>query len=605
MRRATIDQLSFNLRAAGLRNLRLWQNLRQGPSRLQQVPNPDMLAGDWRLVVGSSTTKLWTLGQAAEWPLTAGKVQNLRQAIRRLHGLRIPAGSTFSFWRHVDRPVARHGYVTGREIREGCLVASIGGGLCQLSNALYAAAVAAGCDIVERHRHSRVIPGSLAEIDLDATVFWNYVDLRFRPNIDLVIDVRLTATELVLHLRSRDHHAQETTGFSSPRETSPTAGLSTRKPSAAPGDCLTCGETSCVYVIRQDKTTGRTAWLLDEYWPEFDLWQKTWRMKRDHLHLPINGQRWHLPNYAWTLPETDQWTSHSLLTLMQARRLRRRSAQGAARQAALIERDRRLAEAYYRRLPVDADHLVVALNLLPHLWRLGALGGRRFSVFMTRSPLKALQQVLDEAAAQHPASPTLRDFRAPAWLVAAEDAALTAAESLITPHSQLAEKLNITHRGRVEHIAWSLPAAPASGQPGADRSAVRPSVLFAASGLARKGAYEMREAIRHTPFSLRVLGHAQDTAEFWRGLDIDWVMPGADPLAGINCVALPAFVEHQPRLLLRAIALGIPVICSPACGLRGETGVTLIEAGNADALAAAIGASLDSIVGRKWAKSAG
>jgi glycosyltransferase involved in cell wall biosynthesis len=223
---------------------------------------------------------------------------------------------------------------------------------------------------------------------------------------------------------------------------------------------------------------------------------------------------------------------------------------------------------------------------------------------MTRSPLQTLQQVLDEAAAQHPASPTLREFRAPDWLVAAEEAALAGAESLITPHSQLAEKLNVTHPGQVEHIAWSLPILPASGQPGPDRSAVRPSILFAASGLARKGAYEMREVIRHAPFSLHVLGRAQDTAEFWRGLDIDWVMPGTDPLAGIACVVLPAFVEHQPRLFLRAIARGIPVICSPACGLGSQTGVTLIEAGNADALAAAIKTSLDSIVGRKWVKSA-
>ena len=68
----------------------------------------------------------------------------------------------------------------GRELREGCLVPSIGGGLCQLSNALYDAALRAGLQVVERHRHTQVVPGSLAESDRDATVFWNYRDLRLR-----------------------------------------------------------------------------------------------------------------------------------------------------------------------------------------------------------------------------------------------------------------------------------------------------------------------------------------------------------------------------------------------------------------------------------------
>jgi glycosyltransferase involved in cell wall biosynthesis len=128
-------------------------------------------------------------------------------------------------------------------------------------------------------------------------------------------------------------------------------------------------------------------------------------------------------------------------------------------------------------------------------------------------------------------------------------------------------------------------------------------VLFAASGLARKGAYEIREAARHLSIDLHVLGRAQDSAAFWQGIDIKMVEPGADALDGIDCVVLPAFVEHQPRLLLRAIARGIPVICGPACGLAGYAGVTLIDAGNPAALTAAITASrLGSVTLRKSAE---
>src|SRR4030095_1728834 len=50
----------------------------------------------------------------------------------------------------------------------------------QLSNSLYDAALQSGCDIVERHRHSRRVAGSAAAHGRDATVAWNYVDFRFR-----------------------------------------------------------------------------------------------------------------------------------------------------------------------------------------------------------------------------------------------------------------------------------------------------------------------------------------------------------------------------------------------------------------------------------------
>ena len=48
--------------------------------------------------------------------------------------------------------------------------------------------------------------------------------------------------------------------------------------------------------------------------------------------------------------------------------------------AVLLAGDDRLAEAMARSLPPGVRHLVVAQNLLPALWRRGALGGRRFEV---------------------------------------------------------------------------------------------------------------------------------------------------------------------------------------------------------------------------------
>jgi vancomycin resistance protein YoaR len=121
-------------------------------------------------LLASSRTPLWSTDAGAEWVLEAGKVENLRRAIRSLHGVEVGPGRVLSFWAQVGPPWASRGFVEGREIREGCIVPAIAGGLCQLSNVLYDAAQRAGLEIVERHGHSRIVPGSAAAAGRDATV---------------------------------------------------------------------------------------------------------------------------------------------------------------------------------------------------------------------------------------------------------------------------------------------------------------------------------------------------------------------------------------------------------------------------------------------------
>lgn len=163
--------------------------IRQKLSRINDINHADLEL----VFVAESITPLWTEKKPAEQVLQLGKVENLRLACQKLHQLYIPAGQIFSFWRQVGRLSRRRGYVAGRELRQGCIIPTIGGGICQLSNALYDTALKAGCHIIERHAHSQIIPGSLAEQGRDATVFWNYIDLRFcQPTKDLYIECQLT-----------------------------------------------------------------------------------------------------------------------------------------------------------------------------------------------------------------------------------------------------------------------------------------------------------------------------------------------------------------------------------------------------------------------------
>ncbi|MFM7427730.1 MAG: VanW family protein [Elainella sp.] len=557
----------FQLRRGLINWLRPVRRYRVGEALAEQAVVAESMIAE--SVIAESVTALWTSHEAGERDLIAGKIHNLRLAVQAIHGIELPAGATFSFWAQVGCPTRRKGYVDGRELRQGCVVPSVGGGLCQLSNALYSAALDAGLEIVERHAHTRIIPGSLAEVGRDATVFWNYVDLRFKTARPLRIEAVLTGEALVVRFR----------GQSGPVETAVEAEefKTVARPLATSQSCLSCGVTACSRSRPQvePSPSGLTAYLLDEYWPEFDAWIQQQRQATDLLAIPLDGNRWHKPNYAWTLNGFSSVKQARRVTFRRALASRRLAAQGSARQQMLLNSDRRLAQFYAAQLDYRILHCVVAQTLLPFLWQSGALGGRSFDVLMTRLPLFALQAELDRAYQAHPASPTLNDFRVDPTLVEAERQALEAAHQIVTPHRAIAS----LYPQKTILLDWQLPPAPAGVATGT-------AILFPASTLGRKGAYELRQAAQTLGLKLRVLGQPLEGDDFWNGVTLE--PAAADPLSGVGLVVLPAYVEHRPLLLLRAVAAGVPVIASEACGLGELRGVISVATGDAAGLQAAL-----------------
>lgn len=190
-----IQRLDFRGRATGLQALRWAQD--HAPFRQDQPRKQRSTFNGQGTCLAESRTFLWDRqAPKAEQVLQTGKVHNLRTAAVFLNGIQFDAHEVFSFWAQVGRPTRRRGFVEGRELRQGCIIPTVGGGLCQLSNGLYDCALQAGLRIVERHAHTQVIPGSQAELGLDATVFWNYIDLRFSHDTPFAITVDLTADEL-------------------------------------------------------------------------------------------------------------------------------------------------------------------------------------------------------------------------------------------------------------------------------------------------------------------------------------------------------------------------------------------------------------------------
>lgn len=563
------DALTFRAKATLLQMNRA----ARGALRNETARSPirDGLSGE--AIIGQSVTRLWAGGDDSEKDLVAGKVHNLRLAIRRLHGAEVPAGGVFSFWAQIGRPGRWRGYVAGRELREGCVIPTVGGGLCQLSNALYDAALGAGFEIIERHAHTQVIPGSLAEVGRDATVFWNYVDLRFRSSRPYRIEAVMDASLLSVRFRGAVSHDGR-------RVQRPGKGVVIAAASAAPQSCMTCNVHDCFrHVERKATNFGRSAFLVDEYYPEFDGYVLGARRGQDLLAIPLDGKRFGKGNYAWSTEGFRDVRQSRLVTMLRAYRSRKLAAQGAARQRSLLAYSERLARSYAALLEYDVTHVTVSQNLLPFLWRDGHLGGRTFDVLMTATPLAHLHERLDRALALHPESKTLTDFRADEWLVRAESEALRRARRVITPHSEIAalcpEKATL--------LDWVVP--PIEEKTVSQRPAAYVAkIAFPAATVGRKGAYELRAAIQGLSVQLVTAGAQLEGSDFWRGVSIEQRTGNEDWLDGVDVVVLPAFVEHKPRRLLAAVARGTPVIASTACGLENIEGVINVPCGDVEAL---------------------
>jgi hypothetical protein len=556
-----LDMLVFDMKASAFRLLR---RLGEIATRTPVNHHDKAAALAHAPIVAAVRSPLWTAkGGDKEQALTAGKVQNLRIALQGLDGIEVGAGAVFSFWKQVGKPVARRGFVKGRELREGCFIASTGGGLCQLSNALYEAALKAGFSIVECHAHSRIVPGSRAAHGRDATVFWNYVDLRFAAPHAFRIEARLTARDLEIVIRSRAGASAPVVNRDGPDER------------ATAQDCNSCNETGC-HMHDPDlteRTRRPTAWLVDAVTPEFAKLVSDEGTPFDALFVPLKSKR---PRYRWPAGACGTQVYAPLVALARALRLRYAPQQGRALQSLLMTYDEKLARHYAKRLSYLHNHVVVSQSLLPHLWSIGALQGRTFEVLMDRWPMGELQARLDDALLHYPESPTLGDFRAPAAVVAAEAQALKAAERLYTPHAEVARLFP----KKTVLLKWIMPNAPPLTTGGR-------TILFPASALGRKGAYQLREALQGLDMTLLVSGTARETtANFWGDID-------ARPLTGplpdrIAAIVLPAIVEHQPRALLRGLAAGVPVIATTACGLGSRTGLTIVPLYDAYALRQAI-----------------
>ena len=116
-----------------------------------------------------------------------GRNQNLYTAIEKINGSIIYPDEIFSTNKSFGAMTYDNGYRVAPVIIGGKLQDGMGGGVCQVSSALYNALLFSELDIVERVNHSLKV--GYADYAFDATLAGDYIDLKFRNNTRLPVTI--------------------------------------------------------------------------------------------------------------------------------------------------------------------------------------------------------------------------------------------------------------------------------------------------------------------------------------------------------------------------------------------------------------------------------
>lgn len=107
---------------------------------------------------------------------SSNRLTNVKLAAEKCNGIILPSGYEFSFNKAVGEQTAARGFKPAGATLNGKPVQAYGGGICQVTSTIFAAALFANLDIEERWCHDYV--SSYIAAGLDAAVAWNELDFR-------------------------------------------------------------------------------------------------------------------------------------------------------------------------------------------------------------------------------------------------------------------------------------------------------------------------------------------------------------------------------------------------------------------------------------------
>ena len=165
--------------------------------RLKDLVGRDRIAKEHReeklpnLVIRHSSVLLRRL-EGVDMTLQENKVTNIALACRKVNGIVIRPGETFSFWKTIGSTTKRKGYREGLIISRGKVSSGTGGGLCQMGNLIHWMVLNSPLTVTELHHHSDALfPDERRRVPFGTgtSVQYNYVDYRFRNTTDQPVQV--------------------------------------------------------------------------------------------------------------------------------------------------------------------------------------------------------------------------------------------------------------------------------------------------------------------------------------------------------------------------------------------------------------------------------
>ena len=118
------------------------------------------------------------------------RTSNLKLAMKKLNGVVVAPGETFSYNKTLGKRTAEAGYKEAGGFAGGKVVQTLAGGICQISSTLYDAVVYANLDIVERHNH--MFLAGYVGAGKDATVVYGAYDFKFKNTRKYPIMIKTT-----------------------------------------------------------------------------------------------------------------------------------------------------------------------------------------------------------------------------------------------------------------------------------------------------------------------------------------------------------------------------------------------------------------------------
>ena len=123
----------------------------------------------------------------------SNRASNVVLGAKMLNGTIVMPGETFSFNAVMgDCGLSSRGFKPAAVFKAGKVVQEVGGGICQISSTLYVSVLYANLGIVSRSNHA--LPVGYVPVSLDATVYYPYLDFKFKNTREYPVKIVATTT---------------------------------------------------------------------------------------------------------------------------------------------------------------------------------------------------------------------------------------------------------------------------------------------------------------------------------------------------------------------------------------------------------------------------